>query len=71
MFESFISSFCKVEFLCYQGDPNWLGLILLGIGALVVIGIAIVIIMAGIIGLWLAEGFVGAMIALIKKKNKV
>ena len=40
MFESFISSFCKVEFLCYQGDPNWLGLILLGIGALVVIGIA-------------------------------
>ena len=69
MFESFISSFCKVEFLCYQGDPNWLGLILLGIVALVVIGIAIVIIMAGIVCLWLAQAFVGAMIALIKKKK--
>ena len=69
MFESFISSFCKVEFLCYQGDPNWLGLILLGIGALVVIGIAIVIIIAGIIGFWLAGGFVDAMIALIKEKK--
>lgn len=20
-------NFCKVEFLCYQGDPNWLGAI--------------------------------------------
>lgn len=69
MFESFISSFCKVEFLCYQGDPNWLGLILLGIGALVVIGIAIVIIIAGIIGFWLAGAFVSSMIALIKKKK--
>ena len=23
--ENFITSFCKVKFLCYQGDPNWLG----------------------------------------------
>ena len=23
--EDFFNSFCKVEFLCYQGDPNWLG----------------------------------------------
>jgi cadmium resistance protein CadD (predicted permease) len=26
---SFINSFCKVEFLCYQNEPNWLGVILL------------------------------------------
>ena len=23
--DDFFNSFCKVEFLCYQGDPNWLG----------------------------------------------
>ena len=22
--------FCKVEFLCYQGEPNWLGWLILG-----------------------------------------
>ena len=25
MWDSFIRGFCKVEFLCYAGDPNWLG----------------------------------------------
>ena len=29
MFDSFINSFCKVQFLCYEGEPNWLGLIVL------------------------------------------
>ena len=29
MFDSFINSFCKVQFLCYQGEPNWLGIIVL------------------------------------------
>jgi hypothetical protein len=24
----FIVGFCKVEFLCYGGDPNWLGYII-------------------------------------------
>lgn len=32
-----IFRFCKVEFLCWNGDPNWLGwivlVIVLGIGA--------------------------------------
>ena len=23
------NSFCKVQFLCYQGEPNWLGIIVL------------------------------------------
>ena len=27
--ESLYSSFCKVEFLCYQGEPNWLGWLVL------------------------------------------
>ena len=25
----FINSFCKVEFLCFDNEPNWLGLIVL------------------------------------------
>ena len=29
MFDNFINSFCKVQFLCYQGEPNWMGLIVL------------------------------------------
>lgn len=27
--ESLYSSFCKVEFVCYQGEPNWLGWLIL------------------------------------------
>ncbi len=23
--DSLITKFCKVEFLCYAGEPNWLG----------------------------------------------
>ena len=34
----FIESFCKVEAVCYQGDPNWLGwLLLIPLGLLVFI----------------------------------
>ena len=25
MWRDFIIGFCKVEFLCYAGEPNWLG----------------------------------------------
>ena len=35
----FTSGFCKVEFLCYAGDPNWMGWGVLGIGVLFIIGI--------------------------------
>ena len=31
MWDSFITSFCKVEFLCYAGEPNWLGWVPIGI----------------------------------------
>jgi hypothetical protein len=27
--DNFISGFCKVEFLCWEGEPNWLGWIVL------------------------------------------
>lgn len=27
--DSFFSSFCKVEFVCYEGEPNWLGWLIL------------------------------------------
>ena len=33
----FIAGFCKVEFLCHSGDPNWLGWIVLGILGLLVL----------------------------------
>jgi len=29
MTDNFIYSFCKVGFLCYQNEPNWLGIIIL------------------------------------------
>jgi len=31
--ELFYEKFCEVEFLCHQGEPNWLGWIAIGIGA--------------------------------------
>ena len=32
---SFTNSFCKVEFVCYQNEPNWLGMIVLIIGFII------------------------------------
>ena len=37
---NFYNTFCKVEFLCYQSEPNWLGWIIIvtfGLGILVTI----------------------------------
>ena len=31
---AFIVGFCKVEFLCYAGSPNWLGWAVIGFGCL-------------------------------------
>ena len=32
----FIAGFCKVEVLCYAGEPNWLGGIVLGLSGLLI-----------------------------------
>ena len=46
MWDSFKNSFCKVEFLCYAGDPNWLGWLVIGIGSF----LFLYLIKSGIIG---------------------
>jgi len=33
---NFIVGFCKVEFLCYAGEPNWLGWAVMVFGLLFV-----------------------------------
>ena len=40
----FIAKYCRVSFLCYNGEANWLGMILLTIG----LGLAFVVILATI-----------------------
>ena len=33
IWDEFINGYCKVEFLCYGGEPNWLGwVVMIGIG---------------------------------------
>ncbi len=32
MWDEFIFGFCKVQFLCYAGEPNWLGWLVLVAG---------------------------------------
>ena len=32
LWSKFILGFCKVEFACYNGEPNWLGWILIALG---------------------------------------
>jgi len=39
LFFIFIKGYCKVEFLCYEGWPNWLGWALLGIGIFLILKI--------------------------------
>ena len=55
MFDNFINSFCKVQFLCYEGEPNWLGIIVQLFFFLVLLLIFIVII--EIIGEWVSDFF--------------
>ena len=37
--DQFIVGFCKVDFVCWQGEPNWLGWILISILGLILLGI--------------------------------
>ena len=34
--DNFLTSFCKVDIVCFEGEPNWLGYILLPIFFLIV-----------------------------------
>jgi len=43
MWNKFITGFCKVEFLCYAGTPNWLGWGVLGFGLIILIIIYLII----------------------------
>ena len=43
MTDNFIYSFCKVGFLCYQNEPNWLGIIVLFCLWLIIMLIAYII----------------------------
>jgi len=41
--EKFLFGFCKVDAVCWQGDPNWLGWIILFIVGAIVAVIVIMI----------------------------
>ena len=43
MWEEFVAGFCEVEFLCHEGEPNWLGWITLVIGAVTAIWLYVVV----------------------------
>jgi len=43
IWNAFINSFCKVEFLCFNNEPNWLGYIALFFFFLILLGIIIAI----------------------------
>ncbi len=35
--DKIVFEFCKVEFLCWNGDPNWLGWSVIAIGAFILL----------------------------------
>ena len=43
LWHSFLYGFCKVDFLCWQGDPNWLGWAAIGVGTWIALVIVIVV----------------------------
>ena len=49
--DQFIFSFCKVDFACWQGEPNWLGWILIGILGFFLLGF-VLIVLGSIIESW-------------------
>ena len=44
MWDSFINGYCKVEFLCHGGEPNWLGWVVIVFAGLFLLGF--------VIGIW-------------------
>jgi len=51
--EKFLFGFCKVDAVCWQGDPNWLGWIILFIvGAIVAVIVIMILDVVLSIKLW-------------------
>ncbi len=47
----FYEFFCKVEFLCYQGEPNWLGwIVIIPVGYVIFILLVFVLINSLVVG---------------------
>jgi hypothetical protein len=46
LWNNFITGYCKVEFLCYGGEPNWLGWVALPVLAVLVYFAALVFLLA-------------------------
>ena len=40
---SFYQAFCKVQAVCYLGEPNWLGWLIIGIAVVLILSIMAVI----------------------------
>lgn len=57
----FIEGFCKVAFLCYAGDPNWLGWVVLVVGVVLaaICLLLVVLLITSLLSHKVAE-FVGA-----------
>lgn len=37
VWHTFVAAFCKLNFLCYEGEPNGLGWVVIAVGALVLV----------------------------------
>lgn len=46
--DSFLGGFCKVSFVCWHGEPNWLGWILIGLLGFVLVGICFALVKTAI-----------------------
>ena len=43
IWDAFLLEFCKVEFVCHSGEPNWLGWVAMSVGGIVALYIALAI----------------------------
>ena len=41
--DKFVYEFCKVQFLCYEWEINWLGWIVLVVGTLIIVSVILTI----------------------------
>ena len=46
LWDKFLFQFCKVGFVCWNGEPNWLGWVALGFAVLMILGIILGIVIS-------------------------